>query len=239
MFKNHSKLSQKSSKNRLTLVQKSIKICSKINQNRSQGPLGELWRPSWPQEQKKCVRPPFVPPLLGAKLEPKIGQNRSQERSKMWSFFYSYWDRFLERLVGKLGPTWEPKPTQNSPKLGPKSNQNPFKILSCFWHPYGPIFDGFWLQLEMPEPSKIELSPRRRAHFGCLLVGWLLEANLARFWGGFGTQVEAKIHQKSVQEGIKNKIKFWMDFGRLLDRFLVDFGAKLGAKLEPSWTKNL
>ena len=26
---------------------------SKIDQNRSQGPLGELWRPSWPQDGSK------------------------------------------------------------------------------------------------------------------------------------------------------------------------------------------
>ena len=60
-------------------------------------------------------------------------------------------------------------------------------------------------------PSKIELSLWRGAHFahfGRLLVGWLLEANLARFWESLGSQVEAKIHQKSIQEGIKNKIKF-------------------------------
>ena len=30
-----------------------------------------------------------------------------------------------------------------------------------------------------------------------------------------------------------------MDFGSLLDRFLIDFGATLGAKLGPSWHQNL
>ena len=30
-----------------------------------------------------------------------------------------------------------------------------------------------------------------------------------------------------------------MDFGWLLDRFLVDFEPKLGAKLGPSWHQNL
>ena len=38
---------------------------------------------------------------------------------------------------------------------------------------------------------------------------------------------------------IKNKMRFGMDFGWLLDRFLVDFGPKLGAKLGPSWHQNL
>ena len=74
-LKNHSKLFQKSFENRPTLVQKSTKICPKIYQNRSQGPLGRLWRPSWPQEQKKCVRPPFVPPPLGSQVG---AQNRTK-----------------------------------------------------------------------------------------------------------------------------------------------------------------
>ena len=56
-----------------------------------------------------------------------------------------------------------------------------------------------------------------------------------RFRGDFGFQVRPKIHQKSVQEGIKNKMRFWMDFGWLLERCWVDFGSKLEAKLEPSW----
>ena len=54
-------------------------------------------------------------------------------------------------------------------------------------------------------------------------------------WGFRGVQVGAKIHQKSVHNGIKNKIKFSMGFGRLLDRFWTDFGWILEAKLEPSW----
>ena len=31
---------------------------------------------------------------------------------------------------------------------------------------------------------------------------------------------------------------FGIDFGRLLDWFLEDFGPKLGVKLEPSWRQN-
>ena len=30
-----------------------------------------------------------------------------------------------------------------------------------------------------------------------------------------------------------------LGFGALLERFLVDFGAKLGGKLDPSWHQNL
>ena len=120
MFNNHSNLYQKSSENRPTFVQKSIKIYSKIDQNRSQGPLGELWRPSWPQEQKKCVRPPFVPPLLGAKLEPKIDQNRSQERSKRRSFFWLIWRSIFGAIWCQLGPILAP---QSPPKWGQVGSQ--------------------------------------------------------------------------------------------------------------------
>ena len=33
-------------------------------------------------------------------------------------------------------------------------------------------------------------------------------------------------------------MRFWIDLGWLLDRFLVDFGPKLAAKLGPSWHQN-
>ena len=51
------------------------------------------------------------------------------------------------------------------------------------------------------------------------------------FWDGFGVQVGANIHQKSVHKDTKSKIPFWMDFGWLLDRFGVDLGGQVGAKL--------
>ena len=57
------------------------------------------------------------------------------------------------------------------------------------------------------------------------------------FLEGSESQVGQKIHQKSIQGGMKNKMRFWIDFGWLLDRFLIDVGPKLGGKLEPSCTK--
>ena len=42
-----------------------------------------------------------------------------------------------------------------------------------------------------------------------------------------------------MQKVIKNKMRFWMDLGGLLERFWVDFGPKLGGKLGPSWHQNL
>ena len=51
-----------------------------------------------------------------------------------------------------------------------------------------------------------------------------------------------KTHQKWCQEAlkilkkaIKNVMQVGLAFGTLLARILVDFGAKLGGKLEPSW----
>ena len=51
-----------------------------------------------------------------------------------------------------------------------------------------------------------------------------------------------KTHQKWCQEAfkilknaIKNVMQVGMAFGTLLERILVDFVAKLGGKLEPSW----
>ena len=37
---------------------------------------------------------------------------------------------------------------------------------------------------------------------------------------------------------MENKMQVDMDFGWLLGQFLVDFGAKLGAKLGSSWPQN-
>ena len=51
-----------------------------------------------------------------------------------------------------------------------------------------------------------------------------------------------RTHQKWCQEafkisknGIENMMQVGLAFGALLERTLVDFGAKLGGKLEPSW----
>ena len=37
----------------------------------------------------------------------------------------------------------------------------------------------------------------------------------------------------------QNKLRFWMDLGRLLERFWMDCGLKLRGKLKPSWQQNL
>ena len=53
-----------------------------------------------------------------------------------------------------------------------------------------------------------------------------------------GIKNELKIDQKSSKKVIENQMRCWMDLGRLLERFGMDFGPKLGAKLEPSWHQN-
>ena len=64
-----------------------------------------------------------------------------------------------------------------------------------------------------------------------------LGAILDRFWGGKST----KLDQKSIKKWIKNKMRFGIDFGWLLDRFLIGFwaqvGGQVGAKLAPKSEK--
>ena len=59
------------------------------------------------------------------------------------------------------------------------------------------------------------------------------------FLVGLGVQNQPKIDKKSVQKGFENKMQVKIDFGWLLDRFLVDFDAQVGGKLGPSWHQNL
>ena len=47
-----------------------------------------------------------------------------------------------------------------------------------------------------------------------------------------------KINQTSMKKCIDDKMDVGMDVGRLLDRFLIDFGTILGGKLAPSWHQN-
>ena len=41
-----------------------------------------------------------------------------------------------------------------------------------------------------------------------------------------------------MKKVIDDKMEVGMDVGRLLDRFLLDFGTILGGKLAPSWHQN-
>ena len=61
-----------------------------------------------------------------------------------------------------------------------------------------------------------------------------LDFNLAPKTYQNSTQEASKIDQK----GIENMMQVGLVFGPLLARIWVDFGAKLGGKLDPSWHQN-
>ena len=87
------------------MVSKSIKICSKIeqnwskiDQNRSQGSLGEVLGPSWPQDglrpPQELQNPFRLTPLgveVGGQNRPKIGLEAIQN---VIIFFDNFLDRF-------------------------------------------------------------------------------------------------------------------------------------------------
>ena len=127
MFKNYWNLFQKSSEHRPTLVQKSTKVGPKIDQNRSQGPLGELWRPSWPQDGSKSqhrlqnlVRWTPLDVEVGGQNPPKIGPKLIQN---VMIFLLIFWIDFWSDLV----PTWFQLGSQNPPKMEPSWLQKPSK----------------------------------------------------------------------------------------------------------------
>ena len=66
------------------------------------------------------------------------------------------------------------------------------------------------------------------------------------FLANLAFNLAPKTHQNSIQEaskidqkGIENMMQVGLVFGPLLARIWVDFGAKLGGKLDPSWHQNL
>ena len=138
---------------------------------------------------------------------------------------------------GVRGDQDRPKTLQDGPKTGQddlfyaeswffKNSENP-KDNQWFWLPKGfrkllAVPDCSWLLLAASGCSlktryAISLSRASNSFFFGLLsvLSWL------RFWGGFGVQVGAKIHQKTVQKRIKNDSRFWIDFEAILIRFLI------------------
>ena len=78
----------------------------------------------------------------------------------------------------------------------------------------------------------------RLLFFGCCVVGMICWLFFDWFLDDFRVENRSQINQKSIRKAIENKMEVGMDFGWLLDRFLVDLGAKLGVKLGPSWHQN-
>ena len=50
--------------------------------------------------------------------------------------------------------------------------------------------------------------------------------------------LDEKITKKSIKKVVDDKMDVGLDFGWLLDRFWIDFGRVLGAKLVPKSIKN-
>ena len=138
----------------------------KIDQHRSQGPLGELWRPSWPQDGSKSqhrlqnlVRWTPLDVEVGGQNPPKIGPKLIQN---VRIFQLIFWIDFWSDLV----PTWCQLGSQNPPKMEPSWLQKPSKR----------------------QASKI-IKNRQKPMF------------FTGKWRVRGSQVGAKIEQKSIQEG--------------------------------------
>ena len=129
-----------------------------------------------------------------------------------------------------MEPSWR----QNRSKLGCWFER-------CFLMYVGPFFIELLTQHGMAEVAKIVDSSTFFYSFLIFcwcVVGMICWSFFDRFLINFGVENRSKIDQTSIKKAIKNMMRFWIDFGWLLDRFLVDFGPKLGLKLGPSWHQN-
>ena len=96
------------------------------------------------------------------------------------------------------------------------------------------IVVGFCFQLGTPGPFKTELSLWRRANFacfGCLLLGWLLEANMAPTW----PQLDPKIQPNSLPNPSKSHSKTKTNIKQVFDCFLDAFLLDSGRFWVPTW----
>ena len=125
----HPNAGAKWSKNQSTLVQKSAKIGPKIDQNQYKNRQKSVPGPSrrgleafLAQGPKKQPKKYFEGPPWASKLEAKITKSHSRD-AKCDHFFDDFLHRFWKRFGTNLAPTWEPIPSQNGAKLGPKSTQ--------------------------------------------------------------------------------------------------------------------
>ena len=197
--------------------------------------------PSWSQDGTKSRNDPkegpksqsfgsppesFGPPQAGA-------PNRSKPISRAIRnsyFCLSFWASIFWAIWCNLATSW----LQNRYKLGCWFER-------CFLMNVEPAFIDFLPQHGMAEVAKTADSCTHFysfCYFSCWAVGLAFWLIFDWFSIDFGVENLSKIDQKSVKKIIKNQLPFWIDFGRLLDRFWDDFGANLGANLGPSWSKN-
>ena len=121
-------------------IKKSCKNPPKLLQNRSWrlswAPLGASWGvlgPSWRQDGPKSQKKRLLAKLGNGSWEPKSTKNRSGGLPKSDYFFDWFCGRVLVAFGPNLAPTWPPKPSQNRPKLVPKSIKNWIKMLTNFF----------------------------------------------------------------------------------------------------------
>ena len=89
---------------------------------------------------------------VGPKLGPKIIENRSGGLPKSDHIFDWLWGRVLLPFGANLGPTWPPKPSQNRPKLAPKSIKICIKMLTTFFLEFYSVWERFFVNFA----SKLE-----------------------------------------------------------------------------------
>ena len=120
-------------------------------------------------------------------------------------------------LGPNLAPTWPPKPSPYPAKLAPRSIKN-------------------WIiEVLVGKMSQIAKNPRFADSSTLLIDFWCLGRST---WHPKPTQIRSKSLPKSIKQGIENMMQDGLVFGSLLARIWVDFGAKLGGKLGPSWHEN-
>ena len=182
-------------------------------------------------------------PLLGAMLGTKIDKNRSKSDPKGDHFFDWFWGRVLMAFGPNLAPTWRPKSSQNRPKLDQKSIKNWVKVLINFLLDFWSLWGRFLVNFA----SKLEgLGTKKHWKTYGFLMFLLFrpacqqEAIWSIFWSIWpstwspkSTKIRPQRLPKSIKKGIENMMQVNLEFGPLLGRFWVDFGAKLG----PSWSQ--
>ena len=68
--------------------------------------------------------------------------------------------------------------------------------------------------------------------------GQMIDFSVPSTWHPKPTQKSTQEIPKIDEKGVENMMQVGFEVGPLLGRILVDFGAKLGGNLDPSWHQN-
>ena len=176
---------------------------SKIYQNRSQGPLGELWRPSWPQDGSKSqhrlqnlVRWTPLDVEVGGPNPPKIGPKLIQNViifllifwTDFWSDLVPTWTQLDSQNPSKMEPSWVPKAIQEATDKKHKNIKKPVVFLMFLEGPRVPS----WNQ------NRSKIGSKRHQKQDAILNGfWMaLGSILGGFWKPSWIQIGPKIGPK-------------------------------------------